>query len=132
MAIFRPYETNRVCLLNFDNRVTYELPLHEHTAQKIAEIAQQQVDQLQALDHNDPNTLDQAYNMALDALDEILGEGEAEVVMGIFKEPSLFDVAAVVRYISEEFREAYTAALGEQKREGITPNRAQRRAGGRR
>lgn len=128
MSTFRPRQEKRVCKLNFDDKFFYELPLHENMAREFAAICDKQKKVLESIDRNDPSAFDTAYNASLDALDEILGEGAGADVMSIYDEPSLFDVVEVVNYIASEYKEAYAALLGEQKKAGPAPNRAERRA----
>lgn len=126
MGVFRPSRDKRVCKLNFDDQFFYELPLHENTARNIAEICDKQRKALESIQADDPTAFDKAYNTSLDALDEILGEGAGADVMSIYDDPSLFDVAEVVNYITDEFKAAYASLMNEQKKNG--PNRAERRA----
>ena len=123
MSTFRPRQEKRVCKLNFDDKFFYELPLHENMAREFAAICDKQKKALESIDRNDPTAFDKAYNASLDALDEILGEGAGADVMSIYDEPSLFDIVEVVNYISGEFKAAYEALLGEQKKVGLVPNR---------
>ena len=119
MAIFRPNAKGRVCVLNFDEKVKFELPLHENTARKLGEIAQKQADALARLEQTDPTALDKAYNYVLDALDELLGENAGAEIMSIYENPSVFDVAEVVTYIGNEYKAAYADMLGAQKQAGV-------------
>lgn len=121
MATFRP-TANRVCKLNFDDKFFYELPLHEDTARELGKIADKQLQFTKSLDENDPEAFDKAYNAALDALDEILGEGAGADIMSIYEKPSLFDVAEVVNYISTEYSAAHSAYLSNHKATGTTPS----------
>lgn len=121
MTIFRP-TANRVCKLNFDDKFFYELPLHEETARELGKIADKQRQFTAALNENDPDAFDKAYNAALDALDEILGEGAGADIMSIYEKPSLFDVAEVVSYIAGEYKEAYSAYLNAHKVTGTIPS----------
>lgn len=120
MATFRPIK-DKTCKLNFDDKFFFELPLHEDTARMLAEVADKQIKTLSELDANDPNSFDIAYNTSLDALDEIFGEGAGENIMSIYEKPSLFDVKAVVDYITNEFKTAYTAQLNAYKVTGTIP-----------
>lgn len=125
MSTFRPTREKRVCALNFDDKFCYELSLHEETLQKITSISDKQVKALEAIRPDNPNALNDAYNMTLDALDEILGEGAGADIMSLYDKPSLFDVADVITYIGDEYRAAFAEQLGEQKAVGI--NRDMRR-----
>lgn len=121
MAIFRPNTKGRVCVLNFDEKVKFELSLHEDTARKVGEIAQKQADMLEKLDQTDPTALDKAYDITLDALDDLLGENAGAQIMGIYEKPSIFDVADVVTYIGNEYKAAYAELLNNHKQAGIPP-----------
>lgn len=123
MAIFRP--TRNVCVLNFDDKYTYELPLHEDFADTIDRAAEK----LRGIAPKDRPGVDDAYNMALDVIDGILGEGAAEDVMSIYEKPGTLEVWEVLFYIMKEWREAYSATLEKLKQTGEMPptNRAERR-----
>lgn len=126
MAVFRP-QTGAGCELNFDDKFTFTLPIHENTIKKITVIADAQLKKLKALDTENEGALDEAYNSALDALDELLGEGAADKIMTLFENPGLIDVASVITYIAEEYSEQYKKQLGAYKAEGKTiPSTARR------
>lgn len=127
MGVFRPSREKRVCTLNFDDKFSYELPLHEDTARNIAAICDKQKEALERIKADDPTAFDKAYNSSLDALDEILGEGAGADIMSIYENPGLFDIAEVVNYIVDEFKAAYGALMNEQKKTGPAPNRARGR-----
>lgn len=120
MATFRPINDN-ICKLNFDDKFFFELEVHEDTARKLARIADKQIQVLSALDADDPEAFDKAYNASLDALDEIFGEGAGADIMSIYEKPSLFDIKTVVDYITNEFKAAYTKKLNWQKATGTMP-----------
>lgn len=124
MAVFRP--THNVCTLNFDDTYSYDLPLHEDFADLIDHAAEK----LKGLAPKDRKGVDEAYNKALDVIDEILGEGEAEVVMSLYEKPGTLEVWEVLMFIMKEWQEAYSAALEKLKQTGAVPpvNRAERRA----
>ena len=125
MSTFRPTREKRVCVLNFDDKFRYELSLHEETLQKITSVSDQQIKALEAIRPDTPDALNDAYNMTLDALDEILGEGAGADIMSLYDKPGLFDVADVITYIGNEYRAAYAEQLGNQKAGGL--NRDARR-----
>lgn len=124
MAVFRP--THNVCTLNFDDKYSYDLPLHEDFADLIDHAAEK----LKGLAPKDRKGVDEAYNKALDVIDEILGEGEAEVVMSLYEKPGTLEVWEVLMFIMKEWQEAYSVALEKLKQTGAVPsvNRAERRA----
>ena len=126
MSTFRPRQEKRVCKLNFDDKFFYELPLHEETARDMAKLAEAQISALGKIKSDDPNAFDKAYNLSLDALDELLGDGAGADIMSIYDKPSVFDLAEVITYISNEYKAAYGEYLSAQKADG--PNRAERRA----
>lgn len=113
MATFRP--TNNTCELNFDDRFFYTLPLSEKTLNRVIGVCNEQIKELKQLGENDPDALNKAYNLSLDALDEILGEGAGADVMSIFDEPGLVEVGQVINYIAEEYREKYVAAFPQSR-----------------
>jgi hypothetical protein len=122
MAVFRP--ANNVCELNFDDRFYYSLPLHEDTADAIDKATQK----LSKLAPRDRGEVDEAYNTALDVIDELLGEGAAENIMTIFEKPGTLEVWNVLYYILDEWKTAYSAELDKIKSTAQLPNRAERRA----
>ena len=109
MATFRP--VNNVCELSFDDKYFYTLPLSEKTLNCILGICDDQIKALKQIGENDPDAFDKAYNLSLDALDEILGEGAGADIMSIFDEPGLIEVGQVITYISQEYSEKYKAAF---------------------
>ena len=128
MATFRPNENKRVCKLNFDEKFFYEIPLNEKTAKKFADICDRNMKALEKLATDDPEAFDKAFDMCLDAIDELLGEGAADDVMGLYEDPGFIEVADVINYIASEYKAAYTAELDKLKATGELPNRAARRA----
>lgn len=120
MATFKA--TNRTCKLDFEGKV-YHLPLHEDTADKIDRASQG----IMKLSPKDKAEVDQAYNTALDFIDDILGEGAAEDVMGIFEKPGMLEAVEVVSFILETFKNDYQAEVEKMKRTAPV-NREQRRA----
>lgn len=127
MATFRPNEKQRVCELNFDDEFFYKIPLTEKTAQKFAAICERNKTALEKMATDDPEAFDKAYDMCLDVIDELLGEGAAEDIMSLYKEPGFFEVAEVINFIATEYKAAYDAEIGKLKATGDLPNRAERR-----
>lgn len=123
MNVFRPRHEQRVCKLNFDDKFFYELPLHEAQARDMAKLADAQISAIQKLKADDPDAFDKAYNLSLDALDELLGDGAGADIMSIYDKPSVFDLAEVITYIANEYKDAYAEYLGAEKKAGHTPNR---------
>jgi hypothetical protein len=119
MATFKPQ--NYECELNFDDKFTFKLPLHEETASKIAAIGQAQKEKMQALRQNDATEIDSVYNSLLDAIDDILGEGAADKIVTLFAHPGLMEIASVILYISTEYKEQYNKAINSYKTEGNVP-----------
>lgn len=122
MAVFRPAQA--VCELNFDDKHYYSLPLHEDTADDI----DRAVKKLEKLAPKDRAGIDEAYNVALDVIDELLGEGAAENIMSIYEKPGTLEVWNVLYYILDEWKTAYSAELEKLKKTGAVPTRAERRA----
>lgn len=120
MAVFRP-QNNNVCELNFDDKFTFTLPLHENTVNEIATIAKKQLEILQALSTEDSASIDKAYNSALDGIDAILGEGASEKIVTLFDNPGIVEVASVIMYISKEYSEQYEKMLNKYKATGTVP-----------
>lgn len=122
MAVFRPAQ--RVCELNFDDKYFYSLPLHEDTADAIDRTKAK----LDKLAPKDRAGIDEAYNAALDIIDDLLGEGAAENIMSIFDKPGTLEVWSVLYYILDEWKTAYAAEVEKIKSTAELPNRAERRA----
>lgn len=120
MSIFRPTKNN-VCKFNFDDKCSFELPLHEDVNTLIIGVCKRQQEEIKKLDISNPENLKKIYNMSLDAFDEIFGESAGAEIMSIFENPSLFDVADVITYISNEYKAAYTAFLEKHKVNGTIP-----------
>lgn len=106
MATFRP--TKNVCTLNFDDKFTYELPLHEDEADKI-DAAFKRISDLAPKDRAG---VDEAYNKALDLIDELLGEGAGADIMTVFDHPGTLEVIEVISFIVKEWTAAYSEATG--------------------
>ena len=129
MATFRPVQNT--CELNFDDRVFYSLPLHEDTAYAIDKAMQKIIE----LSPKEKAGVDGVYNAALDALDEVLGEGAATSIMGLYDNPGILEVWNVLLYILCEWKGAYNAELERLKtaytpgnKAAIVPNRTNYRA----
>ena len=126
MAVFRP--SQNVCELNFDDKHFFTLPLHEDSADAIDAA----VKKLEKLAPKDRAGIDEAYNTALDVIDDLLGEGAAEKVMSLYDNPGTLEVWAVLHYILDEWKTAWGAELEKVKKTAALPNRAERRAADRR
>lgn len=118
MSIFRPRQEKRVCKLNFDDKFFYELPLHEAQARDMSKLADAQISALKKIKDSDPDAFDKAYNLSLDALDELLGDGAGADIMSLYDNPSVFDLAEVITYIADTYRDAYGDFLSVQKKAG--------------
>ena len=127
MAVFRPQEKKQVCELNFDDKYKYELLLHEDVARTIAAAAEKQLKLVEGLKENDASVIDKAYNAALDAIDEILGEGAGADIMSLYEKPGLVDVAEVITFIGQEYKAAYSERLKVYKSTGNVPPAARGR-----
>lgn len=123
MAVFRP--SNKTCELNFDDKFVYNLPLHEDVADKIGNAAEK----LKSHPMKNKSDIDGTYNTALDVLDEILGEGEAENVMSIYEKPGTLEAIEVVMFIVNQYKAEYAAEVERMKATAQPQNREQRRAG---
>lgn len=121
MATFRP--NKNACELDFDGKYKYYLPLHEDTADQI----DQAMKRIETLMPKDKTEIDDAYNTALDCIDEILGDGESDKVMSIFEKPGTLEVFDVMYYIINEWTTQYSKRLEEMKKT-VPANREQRRA----
>ena len=121
MSVFRPNNEEKVCKLNFDDRFSYELPLHEDTNNHIVTVSNEKIAVLKSIDDKAPDAFDKVYNIMLDGIDEMLGEGAGADIMSIFEKPSLFDIADVIKYITEEYKAAYEERLKKYKTDGMVP-----------
>jgi len=102
----------RVCTLDF-GAYRYELPLSENELDRILGIAEDMEKRLRAINGNDKAAWDEAYNLSLDGIDHILGEGAGEEIMSLCDhDPSLSDVKDVIDFISVEYKEAFTKEYG--------------------
>ena len=121
MAVFRPAEA--VCKLNFDDKYIYTLPLHEDTAEAIDKAAER----FGKLAPKDKAGVDDAYDTACDVIDELLGSGAAADIMSLYKNPGTLELWAVLLFILEEWKAAYSAEVEKIKKTAQLPNRAERR-----
>ena len=126
MSVFRPQKASD-CEFNFDDKITYSLPLHEDTIKKLSDIASEQIKTLKAIDQTEEGAFDKAYNLSLDALDEIFGEGAGADIMSIFENPGLTDIADVINYIVSEYSTQYEKRMGAYKAAGKIPPNAKPR-----
>lgn len=115
MATFRP--TINTCELNFDDKFKYSVPLNENAMRRIANICKEQLNTLKQIEDEDENAIDRAYNLSLDALDEIIGEGAGADIMSIFDNPGLLEIGQVINYIAEEYSEQYRNVFPANKKE---------------
>lgn len=120
MAVFRPNKKN-VCEFNFDDKCFFELPLHEDVNAKLVDISNRQLEEIKKIDINDPEGTKKIYNLSLDALDEIFGEGAGAEIMSIFENPSLFDVAEVVTYVTTTYKDELEKVVKTHKANGTIP-----------
>lgn len=121
--IYRDYSTE----LKFGN-YSFELPLNEQTAELMDRVLYKRMVELKPQGVEEIN---EGYNSLLDGIDEIFGEGAADKMLEGFKHPGLLEVSGVIKFIVEEYRDKYTAAVEEMKKtapEVAPANRAQRRA----
>lgn len=124
MATFRP--TNNTCELNFDDKFIYQLALNDKTMHRIADICEAQLKALEQIKDTDKDAFDKAYNLSLDALDEILGDGAGADVMSIFEEPGLLELGQVIDYISKEYAESYKSAFAKNSTPAHAPAASKR------
>lgn len=122
MAVFKPSQA--VCELNFNDKYFYTLPLHEDTADKI----DRAIRKMEGLAPKDRQGINEAYNAALDIIDEIVGEGSADDIMTLFENPGTLEVWQVIYYILDEWKTAYNAELAKIKGNAPQLPRAERRA----
>ena len=115
MAVFKPTRQNNSCILEFDNNIKYELPIHEEMLDKISAMAKKQLATLKSIDNESATATDEIYNTLLDAIDDILGDGAGADIMTIFNKPGILDAGEVIFFIVNEYRKAYGARLNALK-----------------
>jgi len=117
-----------VCELEFGS-LRYELPLNEDTLDFLRETGEEQIKRLSAIKGNDKAALDEAYNITLDGIDHILGDGAGEDIMSQFKNPGFLELGAVLTFITEEYSKAYKEAFEKIKATGtvLPPRRGGRK-----
>lgn len=119
------------CKLKF-GEYEYNLPLNEQTADLISNTF---ADKVMPPKFENISDMDAFYNNAMDAIDEVIGEGAAANIMSRFKHAGALEIMGVLNYISSEFNAQYAAEVEEMKKTANIPNRETRRAnnkGGRR
>ena len=115
MAVFKPTSERKNCILEFDNNIRYELPIHEEILDKISAMAKKQLATLKGIDNGAENATDEIYNTLLDAIDDILGDGAGADIMTVFNKPGILDAGEVIFFIVNEYRKAYSARLNALK-----------------
>lgn len=123
MAVFRPTNESNLCKLNFDDKVHYELPLHEENLVKIKRIADEQREKILKIDEASETAMNELYNSLLDAIDEILGDEAGANIMGLFNNPGVLDAGEVILFIVNEFTLAYHARINKAKAQASIPGK---------
>lgn len=123
--------------LEFPGGIKYVLPLTEELQQKVRGSAQKLLTASQALKGAQGTAADmeELCDITMDAIDDILGEGCADEILGMKEGYSFLDCADVFKFITDEISGAFqkTAAGYNAKSQGKQPvamvpqNRAQRR-----
>lgn len=125
--VYKDYE----CKLKFGEN-EYNLPLNEQMADTIQKALSNKVMPPKFEGIEDIN---QFYNNVMDAVDEVLGAGAAEIIMSRFAHPGTMELLSVVNYILDEWNARYSDLTAEMKKTAHIPNREQHRntnKGGRR
>ena len=123
--IIKDYE----CTLTIGG-LTYEIPLNEQMADTMEKSLLKVKDPSTIKDIDDINAF---YDDLCDTVDELLGEGEAAKIEGLYKHPGVLEIMGVINYIGSEWRTQYAAVVEEMKKTADIPtNRAERRAANRR
>lgn len=112
------------CKLKF-GEYEYNLPLNEQTADLLEKAFSNKVLPAKFEGIED---IDAFFNNIMDAVDEVLGEGAADNIMGRFKHAGAMEALSVVNYITSEFNTQYAANFDELKKTAHIPNRETRRA----
>ena len=125
MAVFHFQE--KTCVLDFEGKCKYELPLSENELQRIIDIASDIGEKLSAIKGNDITARNEMFNISLDGFDHILGEGAGEALMGLYENPGAEHIKQLVEYIATEYTAEYKKAFGEQKKTADLPRKGGRR-----
>lgn len=123
--------------LEFPGGLKYTLPLTDELQQKVRDSAQKLLEASQALKgaQGTAEDMEELCDITMDAIDDILGEGRADEILGMKENYSFLDCADVFKFITDEITGAIqkTAASYNPKPQGKQPvvlapqNRAQRR-----
>lgn len=123
--------------LEFPGGLKYTLPLTDELQQKVRDSAQKLLAASQALKgaQGTAEDMEELCDITMDAIDDILGEGCADEILGMKEGYSFLDCADVFKFITDEISGAFqkTATGYNAKPQGKQPvamvpqNRAQRR-----
>ena len=104
--------------LNFCDQIKCTVPLTDEVQKKVKD------------SDNKEHTLDDLCDSVMDAIDEILGEGMSDQILGMKEGYTFWDACDVFKYITDEINTAMRGvAASYASKPPITPiNRAQRRA----
>ena len=108
--------------LNFCDQIKCVVPLTDEVQKKVQDAAKDS--------DNKEHTLDDLCDSVMDAIDEILGEGMSDQILGMKEGYTFWDACDVFKYITDEINTAMRGvAASYASKPPITPvNRAQRRA----
>ena len=118
--------------LNFCDQIKCTVPLTDEVQKKVQDAAKEllRVSQAAKDSDNKEHTLDELCDSVMDAIDEILGEGMSDQILGMKEGYTFWDACDVFKYITDEINTAmHGVAASYASKPPITPvNRAQRRA----
>ena len=118
--------------LNFCAQIKCTVPLTDEVQKKVQDAAKEllRVSQAAKDSDNKEHTLDDLCDSVMDAIDEILGEGMSDQILGMKEGYTFWDACDVFKYITDEINTAMRGvAASYASKPPITPvNRAQRRA----
>ena len=108
--------------LNFCDQIKCTVPLTDEVQKKVQDAAKDS--------DNKEHMLDDLCDSVMDAIDEILGEGMSDQILGMKEGYTFWDACDVFKYITDEINTAMRGvAASYASKPPITPvNRAQRRA----
>lgn len=118
--------------LNFCGQIKCTAPLTDEVQKKVQDAAKEllRVSQAAKDSDNKEHTLDDLCDSVMDAIDEILGEGMSDQILGMKEGYTFWDACDVFKYITDEINTAMRGvAASYASKPPIAPvNRAQRRA----
>lgn len=118
--------------LNFCDQIKCVVPLTDEVQKEVQDAAKEllRVSQMAKNSDDKENTLDDLCDSVMDAIDEILGEGMSDQILGMKDGYTFWDACDVFKYITDEINAAMrVVAASYAGKPAVAPvNREQRRA----